>query len=202
MPKLLRARPPLDAKEGRRVRRVAGSRHAPGDWIRRAKMIVRSWDGLRTAAIARELGCHPQTVRERLLRFNAEGLDGLGDRPGSGRKPRLTETERGVILDLVATDPPGRLVRQSHGELEADDERGPARWTLDALAEAARTRGIAVRRSQVRRIFLAAGARWRETRSWTVSHAPEFGPKGRRSSPSTPPHPMGRRPSASTNSAR
>ena len=202
MPKLLRARPPLDAAEERRIRKLAGRRHAPGDWIHRARMIARSWDGLRTATIAHELGCHPQTVRERLLRFNAEGLDGLGDRPGSGRRPRLTEAERGVILDLVATDPPGRLVRQPHGELEADDERGPARWTLDALAEAARARGIIVRRSQVRRIFLAAGARWRETRSWTVSHDPEFGPKGRRSSPSTPPHPMGRRPSASTNSAR
>ena len=202
MPKLLRARPPLDAAEERRIRKLAGSRHAPGDWIRRAKMIARSWDGLRTAAIAGELGCHPRTVRERLLRFNAEGLDGLGDRPGSGRKPRLTEAERGVILGLVAAEPRGRLTRQPHGEREADDERGPARWTLDALAEAARARGIGVRRSQVRRIFLAAGARWRETRSWSVSRDPEFGPEGPRSSPSTPPRRTGRRPSASTSSAR
>ena len=202
MPRLLRARPPLDAAEERRIRKLAGSRHAPGDWIRRARMIARSWDGLRTAAIAHELGCHPQTVRERLLRFNAEGLDGLGDRPGSGRRPRLSESERGVILSLVATDPPGRLVRQSHGELEGDDERGPARWTLDTLAEAARAHGIIVKRSQVRRIYLGAGARWRETRSWTVSHDPDFGPKGRRSSPSTPPRQTGRRPSASTSSAR
>jgi transposase len=202
MPKLLRARPPLDAAEERRIRKLAGSRHAPGDWIRRAKMIARSWDGLRTAAIAGELGYHPQTVRERLLRFNAEGLDGLGDRPGSGRKPRLTEAEGGVILGLVTTSPPGRLERQPHGELEADDERRPARWTLDTLAEAARARGIIVQRSQVRRIFLAAGARWRETRSWTVSRDPDFGPKERRSSPSTPPRRTGRRPSASTDSAR
>jgi transposase len=165
-------------------------------------MIARSWDGLRTAAIARELACHPQTVRERLLRFNAEGLDGLGDRPGAGRKPRLTEAERGVILGLVASDPPGRPVRQPHGELEAADERGPARWTLDALAEAARAQGIAVGRSQVRRIFLAEGVRWRGTRSWAASRDADFGPKGPRSSPSTPPRRPGRRPSASTSSAR
>ena len=56
MPKLLRARPPLDAAEERRVRKLAGSRHAPGDWIRRARMIARSWDGLRTAAIAARAG--------------------------------------------------------------------------------------------------------------------------------------------------
>jgi transposase len=202
MPKLLRARPPLDAAEARRIRRLAGSRHAPGDWIRRARMIARSWGGLRTAAIAHEPGCHPQAVRGRLLRFNAEGLDGLGDRPGSGRGPRLTESERGVIPSLVATDPPGRLVRQPHGELEADDERGSTRWTLDAPAEAARAHGIHVERSQVRRIFLAAGARWRETRSWAVSRDPDFGPTGRRSSPSTRPPQPGRRPSAWASLAR
>jgi transposase len=202
MPKLLRARPPLDADEERRVRKLAGSRHAPGDWIRRARIVARSWDGLRTAAIARELGCHPQTVRERLLRFSAEGLDGLGDRPGAGRKPRLTEAERGAILGLVATEPPGRLVRRPDGELAAEDEGGPARWTLDALAEAARSHGVLVGRSQVRRIFLAEGVRWRGTRSWAVSRDADFGPKGPRSSPSTPPRRTGRRPSASTSSAR
>src|SRR3712207_8177494 len=36
MPKLLSARPPLDAVEERRIRKLAGARHAPADWIRRA----------------------------------------------------------------------------------------------------------------------------------------------------------------------
>ena len=117
MPKLLRARPPRDPDEERRVRKLARARHAPGDWIARARMVVRSWEGARVATIAAELGCHPQTVRERLVRFNAEGLDGLGDRPGSGRRPRLTEAERSRIVALVATPPPGRLVRQADGSL-------------------------------------------------------------------------------------
>jgi hypothetical protein len=94
MPKLLRARGPHDDVEHRPMRRLAQSRHAPGDWILRARMILRSWEGLRTTATAQELGCHPPTVRERLVRFNAEGIDGLGDRPGAGRKPRLTEAQR------------------------------------------------------------------------------------------------------------
>ena len=88
MPKLLRARPPQDLVEERQVRKLAGSRHAPGDWIRRAQMIVRSWAGRRTTEIAAELGCHPQTVRERVARFNAEGVDGLatGRAPGENRE--------------------------------------------------------------------------------------------------------------------
>ncbi len=81
MPKLLRARPPLDAKEERQVRKLAGSRHAPGDWIRRARMVARSWDGRRTSAIAGELGCHQETVRERLTRFNGSGTDLMTVRP-------------------------------------------------------------------------------------------------------------------------
>lgn len=179
MPKLLCARAPQDAAEEHKVRKLANSRHAPADWIMRARMIARSWDGLRTTQIAPELRCHPQTVRERIHRFDEEGLDGLGDRPGSGRKPRITETERSVIISLVGTDPPGRLVRGARGELEAIDEEREAHWTLDALTAAARERGITVGRSQVRRILKAEGLRWRNARSWTESEDPEFAPKGR-----------------------
>ena len=179
MPKLLHARVPQDTAEEHKVRKLANSRHAPADWIMRARMIARSWDGLRTGAIAKELGCHPQTVRERFHRFNEEGFDGLGDRPGAGRKRRITEAERSVIIWLVGTDPPGRLVRGAGGELETTDEDKEAHWTLDALTSAARERGIIIGRSQVRRILLAEGVRWRNPHPWGESHDPQFVPKGR-----------------------
>jgi transposase len=184
---LLYARLPLDAAEERTIRKLAGARHAPGDWIRRAQMITGSWDGLGTTQIAERLGCHPQTVRERLHRFNAEGVDGLGDRPGPGRPRRLTETDRGRIIALARSTPPGRLVQGGEGLLPPAQPEAPAHWTLDALAEAAQAEGIRVGRSQIRRILLAEGTRWRRTRSWTTSTDPEFAPKERRSSPSTPP---------------
>jgi len=186
MPKLLHARAPQDMAEEQKVRKLANSRHAPADWIMRARMIVRSWDGLRTRAIAEELGCHPQAVRERIHRFHKEGLDGLGDRPGAGRNRRITETERSLIISLVGTDPPGKLVRGAGGELEANDEEKEAHWTLDALTDAARARGIIVGRSQVRRILAAEGVRWRYARSWAESEDPEFAPKGRGWSSCTP----------------
>jgi transposase len=201
VPKLLFARPPRDGAEERQVRRLARSRHAPGDWLRRARMIARSWDGLRTTAIAAELGCHPQTVRERLARFNAAGLDGLGDRPGAGRKRRLVEDERSRIIALVRTEPPGRLVWDGH-RMVAPRPDAPAHWSRDALAEAARERGIRVGRSQVRRTFQAEGVRWRPPRSWAESRDPEFAPKGPRSSPAPPSRRPGRRSSASTSSGR
>ena len=169
MPKLLHARVPEDPGEESKIRKLAGSRHAPGDWILRARIVSLSWQGLRTAKIAEELGCHPKTVRKRLHRFNAFGIDGLGDRPGAGRKPRITEEERSKIIALVAKDPPGKLLTGSDGVLGAEDESKAAYWTLDALAEAAQKMGIAVGRSQVRRILLAEGVRWRRTRPWAES---------------------------------
>ena len=52
-------------------------------------------------------------------------------------------------------------MRGGGGELEAFDETREAHWTLDALAAAARDRAIVVSRSQIRRILLHEGVRWR-----------------------------------------
>src|SRR5215212_10890480 len=117
MPKLLFARPPVDAVEERKIRKLAGARHAPADWIRRAQIIALSGDGLRVPAIAQALGCSPKAVRHRLARFAAEGLDGLGDRPGVGRKPRISQAQRSQLIAQVASTPPGRAARDGPGEL-------------------------------------------------------------------------------------
>jgi len=204
MPKLLAARPPLDAAEERQVRRLARSYHAPADWVLHARLIARSWDGLRTRQIAEELDCHPQTVRERCHAFNERGLDGLGMKPGSGRKPRLTEAERSAVIALAASPPPGRLVTYSDGTLAPAGSAGGdvSEWSLDALAAAAQAQGIQIGRSQVRRILRQEGVGWRRTHSWgqtTRKGAKDFAPKGRRSSPATPTRPQARRPSVSTN---
>lgn len=201
MPTHLTARPPLDATEARKVRKLTHSVHAPADWIFHAKIVAASWDGLRTRQIAEALGCHPQTVRERLQAFNERGLEGLGMKPGSGRKPRLTEQERSTILALVQLPPPGKPTYELTGELAVPDPEGEPEWTLDTLTAAARERGIAVARSEVRRIFVCEGVRWRRTRLWATSKDPDFAPKGPASSHSTPLRPPRRRLSVSTNSA-
>ena len=185
MPKLLFARAARDAGEERQLRKLAGARHAPGDWIVRARIVVSSWDGMPVPAIAERLGCHPETVRRRLHRFNAEGIDGLGDRPGPGRRPRITQAERSAIIALVKTTPPGKA-DWAGGELAAADPGQPAVWTLNTLTDAARAAGIDVHRSQVRRILRAEGVRWRRPRSWTSSRDPEFAAKEPGSSGSTP----------------
>jgi hypothetical protein len=118
MPKRCHARAPTDAAEAAQIRKLAQSHHAPYDCKQRAQMIALSWEGLRTGEIACHLRCHPQTVRERFERFRTEGLDGLTNRPGTGRKARLTERERSQLIALVAQTPPGRPARQADGQLQ------------------------------------------------------------------------------------
>src|SRR5690242_9456660 len=124
-------------------------------------MNVRSWDGLRATEIVQELDCHPQTVCDRLVRSNGEGINGLGDRPGQGRKPRLTAEERSQIIALAKGRPPGAIVRESDGTLATVDADAPTHWILDALVNAAHERGIQIERSQVRRILLRERVCWR-----------------------------------------
>ena len=124
MPKQVKARAAQDQQEERLVRKLAGSHHAPADWKFHAQMVLASWAGKTPNQIAAELDCHPQTVRIHLKRFTLEGVAGLGMRPGSGRKPRLTEQERSRILALVKQAPPGHLETQADGTMVARDEEG------------------------------------------------------------------------------
>jgi transposase len=185
MPKILRAREAQDVEEERKVRQLAMSRHGPVDWIRRAQIVVSSWEGNRVGSIASQIHCHPQTVRGRLKRFNEEGVEGLGDRARSGRPQRISEGERSLLISLVGSEPPGRLVRERDGELRVPDEQAEAHWTLDALARAAQARGIRIQRSQIRRILLKENVRWRGVHTWSKSTDPDFAPKELRSSAST-----------------
>jgi transposase len=200
MPKRVQARAAQDEQEEPQVRKLARSHHAPADWKFHARMVVESWASKTPQEIAAELDCHPKTVRIHLARFNAEGISGLGMREGAGRKPRLTERERSRILALVKQPPPGRLERRADETLEARDNEGSAQWSLDALTEAAHAAGIRVERSQIRRIYLREGMRWRHTHSWGSSDDKDFVPKEPRSSPTTPNRQRDRRPSAPTNS--
>ncbi len=181
MPKLIKAREPQDAREEERVRRLARSRLGPRDCILRARMVALSWDGRRVPDIAAEVGCHPQTVRDRLAAFDAGGVEGLRDQPRAGRPRRISEAERSRLIRLVASAPPGRLMRHGAAGLDATDETLPACWTRDTLTEAAVRAGIAVARSQLRRILLAEQVRWRQPRAWATSVDPEFDPQGPRS---------------------
>ena len=125
------------------------------------------------------------SVRRRLHRFDAEGFEGLGDRPRPGRPRRLTHADDSALIALVHTAPPGRLERQRDGSLVAEDEKPEAHGSRSALAQAAKEAGIPIKRSQSRRILRKEGVSWRGTHSWAEPRGKDFAPQAPRSSATT-----------------
>jgi transposase len=60
----------------------------------RALSIARALEGASRAEAARLVGRDRQSLRDAVLRYNAEGLPGLHDRPRPGRRERLDGAQR------------------------------------------------------------------------------------------------------------
>ena len=52
--------------------------------------VANALDGMSRERAARQAGMDRQTLRDWVIRFNAEGIEGLRDRPKSGRPPGST----------------------------------------------------------------------------------------------------------------
>ena len=68
---------------------------------RRILAIANALDGMSREDAARSAGMDRQTLRDWVLRYNEHGLDGLSDRSGDGRPPRLTADEQAELLEIV-----------------------------------------------------------------------------------------------------
>ncbi|MEV4349048.1 helix-turn-helix domain-containing protein [Actinoplanes sp. NPDC049596] len=163
MPYSVAARAARDDDEKAGVEELAVSPDEHPDVVLRARIITSSWDGLTVAEVAKRLSCHERMVRSWIHRFNTEGLAGLRIRRSPGRPRRLSDAERATIRAMARSGPPestrGRRPAAGPGGFT-----GPGTWTLDGLTAALHEAGIAVERSQVRRIVLADGGGWPGTR--------------------------------------
>lgn len=95
---------------------------ARGRTAARAYAIANALEGMSRAEAARLAGMERQALRDAVLRYNAEGLAGLSDRP-KGRPPlRLTEGEEAALLAAILRGP--------------DPERdGSCSWTRAELCD-------------------------------------------------------------------
>lgn len=124
---------------------------------RRARMVLAAGRGQASAAIARQEGVAEATVARWRHRFAEAGLDGLGDRPRSGRPPVYDHDDRVAIVAKACEPPPAGL---SH-------------WTLSAL-HAALVETVGISLSQLHKILDELDLKpWRTT-SWLTSHDPDF----------------------------
>jgi len=165
MPKLLRVRELTD-DERATLRRLAHSRTEAARLVERARIVWLSAGGRRVAAIAAEVGCHAQTVRLWLVRFNAGGVAGLADAPRAGGPVTYAAEQIGAVVATALTDP--QQLGQPFGA-----------WTYDRLeAYFNEVVGIAIRRSRIQEVLVAEGLRWREQESWFGKRVdPDFAAK-------------------------
>lgn len=83
------------------VLRKAARSERNGRAARRMLAIANALDGMSRAEAARAAGMDRQALRDWVVRYNAHGLDGLYDRWGNGRPPRLTPDEQAELLQIV-----------------------------------------------------------------------------------------------------
>ena len=104
--------------ELRRAARGCGD----GDQVRRLRALALILDGGSRSEAAKLAGVTLQIVRDWVLRFNAEGPDGLATRKAPGRSAILNDEQRARLAEQVETGP----IPAAHGVV---------RWRLIDLAQ-------------------------------------------------------------------
>lgn len=87
----------------------------------RAFAIAHALEGMPRAEAARLAGMERQALRDAVVRYNAEGLAGLVDRP-KYRRPRLTEGQQATLRALILRGP-------------SPEHDGISSWTRADIAE-------------------------------------------------------------------
>jgi len=125
--------------------------------VQRSRIILMAAKGMRTDAIARDLGIRTATVSKWRTRFAKDGLQGLEDAPRSGRRRKYDETtERRILAKLDDPVPDGETV-----------------WTARLIVKELGDVSI----HHVWRIFRKHGIHLQRRHSWCISTDPEFATK-------------------------
>ncbi len=96
----LKIRDDLSSDELRRLARRERGRTAA-----RMYAIANALDGMSRAESARLAGMERQALRDAVVRYNAEGLAGLHDRPKGRPERRLTEGEEATLAAVILRGP-------------------------------------------------------------------------------------------------
>ena len=144
----LAIRQDLPAAELRRLARREPDRRA----AMRLLAIANALDGLSRAEAARRAGMERLALRDAVLRYNAEGVEGLHDRPRSGRPERLTPGRQAALKAWVLRGP-------------GPERDGVSAWRLvDVCAHAERAYGVRYSEWGMSRLLKRLGLSRQKTR--------------------------------------
>jgi transposase len=95
----------LGPEETKAIEKLVRSRTVPAGIYQRALIVKWSTEGLSPIEIARRLPMKWDNVVKWIRRFNEEGLAGLRERPGRGRKPQIREEQALAVVETVLAAP-------------------------------------------------------------------------------------------------
>jgi len=116
----------LSRHERRKLEELTRKATAPHRDVMRARIILLAADGWTNAAIACHLDCALNTVRAWRRRFAALHMEGLKDRPRSGRPPRYDGTTHAIVKAIACELPSERglpLSRLSMNDIHKEVSR-------------------------------------------------------------------------------
>ena len=147
----------------------AGLRSSDAFVLRRCQILLASARQEHTPAIARQVGCSEQAVRNVLHAFNRTGLAAL--RAGSSR-PHTVH----AAFDPAQADRLRALLHQSPRAFG----QPTSLWTLPLAAEVAFAEGLTPERvsgETIRATLARLGVRWRRAKHWITSPDPAYARK-------------------------
>jgi transposase len=165
-------RPPIfvrDLGADEREQVEAALRTTEAFTLRRAQIVLASARGERVPAIAEQLGCGEQTVRNAIHAFNERGPGAL--HPGSSR-PHTIHT----AFDEVGAERLRALLHESPRAFG----KPTSVWTLELAAEVSVAEGLTAERvsdETIRQAIRRLGIGWKRAKRWITSPDPAYARK-------------------------
>lgn len=144
----------LSARKRAELEATIAKPSARAGLVRRARVVLLSADGVSGVEIATRLDLTPEAVSRIRRRFLDDGVDGLADRPKSGRTDNKVPPEKIERLVQLAMSPP---------------PAGRSRWTTRLLAKA-----LGLTSSCVSKLLRRNGLKPHHVRTYKVSRDPAF----------------------------
>jgi transposase len=134
--------------------------------LRRAQVLLASERGERATAIAKQVGCHRQTVLNIIHGFNTTGLAVLEEGSSRPHRLRTSFSQEGLsrLQDLLHRSP------RAFGK-----ERGT--WTLELAAQVSYEQGLTatlVSDESMRRALKRLQTNWKRAKHWISSPDPQY----------------------------
>lgn len=145
----------VSSEQEAELRRVLNRSTSTQREVRRARIILERASGLSQAETAERVGVNRPVVALWEKRFQMQGLAGLTDAQGRGRKPSIAAEKRERVI-VGATRPPNRK----------------GRWSVRTMAREAE-----VSPATVQRLWSSNDIKPHLTRTFKLSNDPEFEPK-------------------------